>query len=166
MPCFSPSIVLADGGTPAVVTLSPDLPVRADAAAPGVHAPAFASAMRAFRLRLRRPSPLLPSPLRLLLLPTQIADAQSETLLAGVELARVLADAEAFDESGEVDEEPTLERTSLLSSSENVRERRERDALVSNSLEDPWSGSDGVMLRVQATVRHVRDRGTFVNVDI
>jgi hypothetical protein len=78
----------------------------------------------------------------------------------------VLADAEAFDESGEVDEEPTLERTSLLSSSENVRERRERDALVSNSLEDPWSGSDGVMLRVQATVRHVRDRGTFVNVDI
>ena len=96
----------------------------------------------------------------------QIADAQLETLLAGVELARVLADAEAFDESGEVDEEPTLERTSLLSSSENVRERRERDALVSNSLEDPWSGSDGVMLRVQATVRHVRDRGTFVNVDI
>ena len=96
----------------------------------------------------------------------QIADAQSETLLAGVELARVLADAEAFDESGEVDEEPTLERTSLLRSSENVRERRERDALVSNSLEDPWSGSDGVMLRVQATVRHVRDRGTFVNVDI
>jgi hypothetical protein len=46
----------------------------------------------------------------------QIADAQSETLLAGVELARVLADAEAFDESGAVDDEPTLERTSLLRS--------------------------------------------------
>ena len=43
--------------------------VLADAAAPAVHAPTLASAMRAFRLRLRRPGPLLP-PLRLRLLPS------------------------------------------------------------------------------------------------
>ena len=41
-----------------------------------------------------------------------MADAQSETLLADVELSSVLADAdEAFDESDPVDDEPTLGRT-------------------------------------------------------
>ena len=60
-----PSAVSADGGAPAVLA---DSPVCADAAAPAVHALTLASAVRAFRLRLRRPGPLLP-PLRLRLLP-------------------------------------------------------------------------------------------------
>jgi hypothetical protein len=64
----SASVVLADGGAPAVLAPSPYLPVCAEGGAPAVHALALASAMRAFRCRLRRPDPLLP-PLRLRLLP-------------------------------------------------------------------------------------------------
>jgi hypothetical protein len=55
--------------TPAVLTPSPEPPLRADAAAPAVYALTLESAMRAFLPLLRRPGPLLP-PLRLRLLPS------------------------------------------------------------------------------------------------
>jgi hypothetical protein len=63
------SVVLADGGAPAVLAPSPANPVRTDAAAPAVHALTLESVMRAFLPRLRRPGPLLP-PLRFRLLPS------------------------------------------------------------------------------------------------
>ena len=63
------SVVLADGGAPAVLACAPPSVVLADGGAPAVLALALASAMRAFRSRLRHPGPLLP-PLRLRLLPS------------------------------------------------------------------------------------------------
>jgi hypothetical protein len=73
---------------PRVLTISV---VLADAAAPAVHTPARASVMRAFRLRLRRPCPLLP-PLRLRLLPSPPLPACRFLLAQALwALARLLA---------------------------------------------------------------------------
>jgi len=67
--CAPLSVVLADGGAPAVLASAPHSVVLADGGAPAVLAHAPLTVMRAFLPRLRRPGPLLPLRLRLLLSP-------------------------------------------------------------------------------------------------
>jgi len=85
------SVVLADGGVPAVLALALLSVVLADGGAPAVLAPALLTVMRAFLPRLRCPGPLLHR-LRFRLLPSPLLLACRFTLAPALSaLAPLLA---------------------------------------------------------------------------